>query len=59
MKISKKLGAIIVTLTGDNNEEMKEYSDYAIKVPSKLTPRIQEAHRTIIHIICELVERNL
>lgn len=59
IKISKKLDATIVSLTGDDGGDMNEYSDYIIKIPSNSTPRIQEGHRTVIHIICELVERNL
>jgi D-sedoheptulose 7-phosphate isomerase len=35
---------------------MKELSDYLFNVPSKNTPRIQESHIMIGHIVCELVE---
>ena len=56
---SKSLGAKIISLTGDNTSKMKKYSDVVISVSSNKTPRIQEAHRTIIHIICEQVEKNL
>ena len=59
IKTSKKLGATIISFTGDYDNEMRDYSDHIIKIPSNSTPRIQEGHRTIIHIICELVERNL
>ena len=38
---------------------MKELSDYLINVPSTDTPRIQESHILLGHIICELVEKNL
>ena len=56
---SKSLGAKIISLTGNNTSKIKKYSDVVISVPSNKTPRIQEAHRTIIHIICEQVEKNL
>jgi len=59
MTKSKNLGAKIISLTGNNTSKMKKYSDVVISVPSENTPRIQEAHRTIIHIICEQVEKNL
>ena len=59
MTKSKNLGAKIISLTGNNTSKMKKYSDVVISVPSEDTPRIQEAHRTIIHIICEQVEKNL
>ncbi len=59
MSKSKNLGAKIISLTGNNIPKMKKYSNIVISVPSNNTPRIQEAHRTIIHIICEQVEKNL
>jgi D-sedoheptulose 7-phosphate isomerase len=59
MSKSKNLGAKIISLTGNNTSKMKKYSNIVIPVPSNNTPRIQEAHRTIIHIICEQVEKNL
>jgi len=59
IKTSKKLGAKIISLTGENGVKMKSNSDVLLKVPSKITSRIQEAHRTIIHIICEIVENEL
>ena len=57
IKTSKKLGAKIISLTGENGMKMK--SDIFLNVPSTITSRIQEAHRTIIHIICEMVEEEL
>ena len=39
--------------------KMKEISDYLINVPSNDTPRIQESHILVGHIICELVESNI
>jgi len=56
IKTSKKLGSKIISLTGEKNFKMGKLSDVVLNVPSTTTPRIQEAHRTIIHIICELVE---
>ncbi len=56
---SKKLGAKIISLTGNSISKIKKYSDIIIPIPSNSTPRIQEAHRTVIHIICEQVEKNL
>ncbi|OYU54677.1 MAG: phosphoheptose isomerase [Chitinophagaceae bacterium BSSC1] len=49
-------GIITVGFTGENGGAMRELSDYLINVPSSVTPRIQEAHMLIGHIICELVE---
>ena len=59
IKTSKKLGSKIILLTGEKNFKMGKLSDVVLNVPSTTTPRIQEAHRTIIHIICELVENEL
>lgn len=57
VQIAKKKGAKIISLTGKTNGKLKNISDIVLEVPSKNTPRIQEGHRTIIHIICELVEK--
>ncbi len=56
---SKKLGAFVISLTGRNISKIKKNSDIVIPVSSNDTPRIQEAHRIIIHVICEQVEKNL
>jgi D-sedoheptulose 7-phosphate isomerase len=53
---AKEKGVITVGFTGDAGGKMKELSDYLFNVPSKNTPRIQESHIMIGHIICELVE---
>lgn len=50
---------ITVGFTGATGGKMKEVSDYLINVPSTDTPRIQESHILIGHIICELVENNI
>lgn len=56
---SGKSGVINIALTGAGGGKMKNLSDYIVEVPSKDTPRIQESHILIGHIICELVERSL
>jgi D-sedoheptulose 7-phosphate isomerase len=50
----KKL--VTVGFTGDSGGKLKELSDFLINVPSNDTPRIQEAHILIGHIICQFVE---
>ncbi|MCK9302887.1 MAG: D-sedoheptulose 7-phosphate isomerase [Bacteroidales bacterium] len=50
---------ITVGFTGASGGKMKNYSDYLLNVPSTDTPRIQEIHIVIGHIICELVEHAL
>ena len=56
LKETKKLGMKSIGLTGCDGGGMFELCDICIKVPSSSTPRIQEGHITIGHIICEAVE---
>ena len=57
IKIAKMMGAKTIALTGGNGGKLAEVADLVLIVPSDSTPRIQEAHITIGHIVCELVER--
>jgi D-sedoheptulose 7-phosphate isomerase len=53
---AKQKKIITVGFTGEFGGKMKTQSDYLINVPSQDTPRIQESHIMIGHIICQLVE---
>jgi len=57
--ISKKKGAITIGLLGNKGGIIRKVTDISIIVNSNSTPRIQEAHRLIYHIICEIVEKKL
>jgi D-sedoheptulose 7-phosphate isomerase len=59
LRVAKKLGLITIGLTGISGGKMKRFCDMIIKVPSDETPRIQEVHILIGHIICSLVENSL
>lgn len=59
LKTARNIGLITIGLTGQSESKMKGYCDHIIEVPSNDTPRIQEAHILIGHIICELVEYSL
>ena len=59
IKTSKNKNAKIILLTGKNNNKLKHLTDITIRVPSNETPRIQESHRIIIHIICEKKYKSL
>ncbi|MBK8954907.1 MAG: SIS domain-containing protein [Saprospiraceae bacterium] len=59
MNAANSKGMICVGLTGKNGGLIKSASTYWIGVPSDSTPRIQESHILIGHILCELVEENL
>lgn len=56
---ARELGIITVGLTGESGGRMKDICDFLINVPSKDTPRIQESHIMIGHIICEIVEASI
>jgi len=56
---SKQNGAHTIGLLGNKGGSIKNIVDISIIINSKSTPRIQEAHRTIYHIICDLVEKSI
>jgi len=57
--LAREMGAVTVGMTGEGGGKMKELCDHLVAVPSRDTPRIQEAHITIGHILCYLVEEAL
>ncbi len=57
LKTANELGMITIGFTGSNGGQMKSICQYMISVPSNDTPRIQEVHILIGHIICEIVEK--
>jgi len=59
LKECKGKGIISVGLTGESGGKMSDICDYCIRVPSSSTPRIQESHILIGHIICSVVEEAL
>ena len=54
---AKKKGITTVALTGRDGGEMAKMADVALVVPSDSTPRIQESHILIGHIICDIIEK--
>ena len=58
VKMAKKNGAKIICLTGTKTTELVKISDISIQIPSNSTPRIQEVHRLILHLICDSVEQD-
>lgn len=56
---ARDLGCRTVALTGRDGGTLKTVADISIIVPSHDTPRIQEGHITIIHILCDLLEKGL
>lgn len=55
-EVAREKGMITIAFTGATGGTMKTLSDYLINVPSTDTPRIQESHIMLGHIICQLVE---
>lgn len=53
---ARKKGLSTIGLCSSKSKEFSKFADLSVKIPSKNTPRIQEAHITVIHSICELVE---
>ena len=56
---AKKLGLICVGMTGNRGGPLLELCDYVLQVPSADTPKIQEGHAVLGHILCGLVERTM
>lgn len=56
---AKNLDITTIAFTGENGGKLKEVADYILQIPSTDTPRIQEAHILIGHIICELIETDM
>ena len=59
LKISKKNGGLTIGLLGNKGGKIKNIVDMSLVVNATSVPRIQEAHRVIYHIICEIVEEEL
>ena len=59
METCQKNGLISVGLSGRTGGKLDGKCDYIIKIPSENTPRIQESHILIGHIICAIVEESL
>jgi len=59
LKVAKEKGLFTIGLTGESGGKMKDLCDYCICIPSNETPRIQEAHILIGHILCSIVEETI
>jgi len=59
IKVAKDMGMKTVGLTGGDGGDLAKIVDFALVVDSSATPRIQETHITIGHVLCEMVDRML
>ncbi|ODS31620.1 MAG: phosphoheptose isomerase [Candidatus Scalindua rubra] len=57
--LAKKKGAKTIGFTGKDGGTLKDFVDICLKVPSSETPRIQECHITVGHILCSILEKEL
>ncbi|MGZ5207503.1 MAG: D-sedoheptulose-7-phosphate isomerase [Sulfuricurvum sp.] len=56
---AKERGVITVALVGRDGGKMAQMADFALIIPSNATPRIQESHILIGHILCDIIEKEL
>jgi D-sedoheptulose 7-phosphate isomerase len=59
LQAARAAGLTTIALTGRSGGAAGQLADVHVNVPSEMTPRIQEVHRTLLHVICELVETEL
>ena len=59
LELARNKGATTIGFTGNAAGEFPALCDICIRVPSDNTPRIQESHLAVVHIICELLEKEL
>ncbi len=58
-KAARSIGMVTILLTGEAGKAVDGTSDIVVRVPSADTPRIQEMHLVVEHIVCEIVEKEL
>lgn len=58
-KLASEMGVFVIGMTGASGGNLKKYSNILLNVPSSDTPRIQEAHIVLGHILCEHVEKEI
>lgn len=59
LETAKRLGACAIALTGDKGRECAAAADISIQVPASATPRVQECHILVGHILCHIVETSI
>ncbi|PHN04918.1 D-sedoheptulose-7-phosphate isomerase [Flavilitoribacter nigricans] len=59
VEAARKIGFTVVAMTGADGGKLLPLADHLINIPSKTTPRIQEGHMLLGHLICELIEEKM
>jgi D-sedoheptulose 7-phosphate isomerase len=56
LRTARAMGLVTVALTGDGGGEAGPFADFLLDVPSRSTPRVQEAHLVLLHLVAEELE---
>lgn len=56
MQYAKSIGITNIAFVGEKNCKMDDFADFALHIPSNITPRIQESQMLLAHLICQIVE---
>ena len=59
MSLAREMGCLTIAFLGRDGGTIKDIVDLDLTIPSQDTPRVQEGHITIIHILCDLIEKGL
>lgn len=59
LRVARERALVTVGLTGRQGGDMPECCDYCLRVPSDSTPRIQEGHILIGHVLCSIIEQRI
>jgi len=59
LEVAKEIGAVTVALTGEAEGSLSRIAHFCIRVPSRDTPRVQETHIVLGHILCEAIEEGV
>lgn len=59
LEVARQKGLLTIGFTGQDGGKMKGLADVLFRVPTRMTPRIQETHITLGHVLCELIDREL
>jgi D-sedoheptulose 7-phosphate isomerase len=59
LRVARERGLVTMALTGGGGGQLKDAVDYLIDAPTSDTPRVQELHGLVIHLLCQIVEETL
>ena len=59
LQMAKKIGMVTIGFTGKDGGDIAHMVDYSLNVSSNSTPRVQEVHITVAHVICEMIDFKL